>query len=101
VQTRPHAPQFFGSALVSVHTFEQLVFPPQSHPQTPAVQVASPPTGGGQTTPQPPQLLISNAVLTQTPPQLVRGEQGLGGGKFPKPVRRTSTYGVTGESVEI
>jgi hypothetical protein len=78
-QVTPQKPQLLGSLLSSTHTPPQLtvgawqIMPPQAPPpsvnsqQAPFWQTLKP---GGQTTPQPPQLLMSLVVSTQVVPAL-------------------------------
>jgi hypothetical protein len=62
----PHAPQFFGSEVVSTQAFEQVVCPARQ-PQTPALQACP----LAQTLPHLPQLAGSVAVRTQFAAQRV------------------------------
>jgi hypothetical protein len=68
-QAFPQAPQFFGSMATLVHVMAHWFGSGalQTTPQTPAAQ--SSPSGHG--VPQAPQLLLSDWVLVQVPPQFV------------------------------
>jgi hypothetical protein len=69
VQTFPHAPQLFRSALVGMHVPLHAV-KPGSHwtPQLPPVQTAAPFGGTAHAVPQMPQFAVFVRVSTQAPP---------------------------------